>query len=52
MLHKHKSLCFKKLDLRALFSKSTPYYFVLAETKLHEAFPNSQFTIDQYETQT
>ena len=29
-----------------------PDYVVLAETKLDEAFPNSQFTTDQYEIQT
>ena len=39
-------------DLRTLLSKSLPQYFVLAETKLDESFPNSQFVIDQYEIRT
>ena len=36
-------------DLRTLLSKFLAHYFVLAETKLDEGFPNSQFVIDQYE---
>ena len=40
------------VDLRTLLSKSLPKYFVLAETKLDEGFPNSQFVIDKYEIGT
>ena len=46
------SLRYKVVDLRTLLSKFLPYYFVLAETKLDESFPNSQFVIDQYEIRT
>ena len=35
-----------------LLSKFLPNYFVLAESKLEEGFPNSHFVIDQYEIQT
>ena len=40
------------LDLRTMLSKFLLYHFVLAEAKLIEVFPNSQFVIDQYEIQT
>ena len=40
------------VDLRTLLSEFLPHYFVLAETKLDESFPNSQFVIDQYEIRT
>ena len=40
------------VDLRTLLNKFSPHYFVLAETKLDEGFPNSQFVIDQYEIRT
>ena len=40
------------VNLRTLLSKFLPHYFVLAETKLGEGFPNSQFFIDQYEIRT
>ena len=46
------SLRYKVVDLRTLLSKFLPHYFVLAETKLGESFPNSQFVIDQYEIRT
>ena len=35
-----------------MLSKFLPHYFVLAETKLDESFPNSQFVIHQYEIRT
>ena len=40
------------VDLRTLLSKFLPHFFNLAETKLDENFPNSQFVIDQYEIRT
>ena len=46
------SLRYKVVDLRTLLSKFLPHYFVLAETKLDEGFPNSQFVMDQYEIPT
>ena len=46
------SLRYKVVDLRILLSKFLPHYFALAETKLDESFPNSQFVIDQYEIRT
>ena len=36
----------------SLSQVSSTHYFVLAETKLDEGFPNSQFVIDQYEIRT
>ena len=36
--------------LRTLLSKFLPHYFVLAEAKLDEGFPNLQFAIDQYDS--
>ena len=35
-----------------MLTKFLPHYFVQAETKLDEGFPNSQFVIDQYEIRT
>ena len=46
------SLRYKVVDLRRMLSKFLPHYFVLAETKLDESFPNSQFVIHQYEIRT
>ena len=47
------SLRYKVVNLRTLWSKFLPHYFVLAETKFDEGFPKSQFVIDhQYEIQT
>ena len=46
------SIRYKVVDLRTLLSKSLPHYFVPAEKKLGESFPNSQFVIDQYEIRT
>ena len=40
------------VDLRTLLNRSLPQYFVLAETKLDDGFPYSQFLIDQYEIRT
>ena len=40
------------VDLRILLSNFLPHYFVLAETKLGESFPNSQFVIEQFEIRT
>ena len=46
------SLRYKVVDLRTLLSKFLPHCFVLAETKLNEGFPSSQFVVDQYEIRT
>ena len=40
------------IHIRTLLTKFLPHYFVLAETNLDKAFPNSQFVIDQYEIRT
>ena len=40
------------VHIRTLLTKFLPHYFVLAETNLDKAFPNSQFVIDQYEIRT
>ena len=40
------------VDLRTLSTKFLTHYFVLAETKLEEGFPNSQFVIDRCEIRT
>ena len=43
------SLRNKIMDLREIISNFSPYYFVLAETKLGASFPSAQFVIDNYE---
>ena len=40
------SLRNKIIDLKEVFAKFSPDYFVVAETKLDDSFPSSQFTID------
>ena len=42
----------KVVDLRTLLSKLLPQYFLLAEIKLDEGFPKSQFFINQNEIRT
>ena len=39
----------KIIDIREIFTKIFPDYFVFAETKLGETFPNSQFLIENFE---
>ena len=43
------SLRNKIIDIREIFTKFLPDYFVFAETKLDESFPNSQFLIENFE---
>ena len=46
------SLRNKIIDVREIFSKFSPDYFVFSETKLDDSFPISQFNIEGYEIRT